>query len=123
MSNNHKIYSSSDKEIELEDNVWKDLDQLRESDLSYKCYLDGYKISKVIKKCLEVTKKMEIAEALVLDVAKYITYGDDYQQILKYNPNLEQLKLKYVIKLYNFTEVISFIKHYLKFYREKMHLQ
>jgi len=104
LSNNHKIYSSSDMEIELEDETWKDLDKLRDSNLCYRCYLDEYKISKVLKNCLKVTKKMEIAEARVFDVAKYVTYGDDYHQIIKYNPNLEQLKLKYIIKLYNFTE-------------------
>lgn len=47
---------------------------------------------------------MEIAEIKVPKPDRYIRYGDDYQQIIKYNPNIDQLQLKYIIKLYNFTE-------------------
>jgi len=106
--NNSLLYSSSDKDITLDDQTWKDLDLLRESGVCYSCFLDEYKVSKVLKNCLKLTKKMEIAEVLVLDPAKYIQYGDDYNEILKHTDNVANLKLKYVVKLYNFTEVIFF---------------
>jgi len=103
MENNSLIYSSSDTDFDIEDPTWKDIDKLRESDC-YRCYLDEYRVSKLLKHCLKVTKKMEIAEVVVLDPAKYVQYGDDYNEIVKRCENFTNVKLKYVIKLYNFTE-------------------
>lgn len=105
LKNGTKIYTSSEKEIDLEDQIWKDIDTFRDSGLSYKCFLDEYRISKLLKNCLKMSKKMEICEISIFNPTRYLQYGDDYNEVIKYNKNIDQLQLKYIIKLYNFTEV------------------
>jgi hypothetical protein len=99
-----QIYSSGTHEFASEDDKYNDLEYLKSSGLCYYCYLDEYKISRLLKNSLKFTKKLETAEIRVFEPARYIKYGADYEHILKYSPNLENLQLKYIIQLYNFTE-------------------
>jgi len=70
-----------------------------------KTHLDEPQYSRLLKKCIRQTDKNEINEFRVYD-CKYLKYGADYQEVLKYSPSLEGLQLKYILIVYGVDEVL-----------------
>ena len=117
-----EIYSTGTHEFEPQDEKYQDLEYLKSSGICHTCYLDEFKISRLLKNCLKYTKKLEVAEVRVYNCKKYIKYGADYEQIIKYTTDLENLQLKYIIRLYNFTEVRA-IAYKFSINRARIHSQ
>ncbi len=72
-----------------------------------KTHLDEYTYSRLLKKCIKSTEKIEVSEFKVYD-CRYLKYGTDYQEVIKYSPSLEGLQLKYVVTVYGSDEVNFF---------------
>jgi hypothetical protein len=100
----NKIYSTPGFGDEALRNDYKDLEFLKSSGKCRYLFLDDYAISRPFKRALQLIKKLEIAELRIIKT-KHLTYGEDYEEVKKVCPNLENIKLKYEIELYNFTEV------------------
>lgn len=98
------IYNSSETDYSRDEDDFKSLEKLKEDGKCFYCYLDDYKASRALRNSLKYIKKMEVAQVDVLDM-KYVKYGDDFEKIVAYNPNYKSMKLRYNIRLYNFTEV------------------
>lgn len=98
-----KIFSTPGFGFEPSHDEYKDLEFLKKSGKCQYLYLDEFSISKPLKRALKLIKKLEVAEMRILNT-KHLTYGQDYEEVKKAYPNLENVKLKYIIEVYNFSE-------------------